>query len=115
MLKSFLEYVKGHSGYMSCTKCDIEGAYVGNRTCLPDLEDFNFKTDLSFRTKEPESHHIESSILENIPGIDMVTSFPLDYMHLVCLGVMKNLLKTCDYHIIFLSTNKEYCRSIPSI
>lgn len=83
---------------MSCTKCDIEGTYIGNRTCFPNLEGFNLRTDLSFRTKEQESHHIETTILENIPGLDMVTSFPLDYMHLVCLGVMKKLLNNLWLH-----------------
>ncbi|KAJ8915730.1 hypothetical protein NQ315_000665 [Exocentrus adspersus] len=90
--KSFLKCVKGHSGYMSCTKCDIEGIYVGNRICFPSLEGFHLRTDSSFRTKEQESHHMETTILENIPGLDMIKSFPLDYMHLVCLGVMKKLL-----------------------
>lgn len=37
-------------------------------------------------------HHTGDSILEKL-GIGMVTQIPLDYMHLVCLGVVKRLLQ----------------------
>lgn len=40
---------------------------------------------------QPEHHRI-SSILENT-GIGLVSQLPLDYMHLVCLGIMKRLLQ----------------------
>jgi hypothetical protein len=36
-------------------------------------------------------HHKGPSPLIDLP-LDMIHSFPLDYMHLVCLGVMKRLL-----------------------
>lgn len=32
------------------------------------------------------------SILTNIPGINIVNDFSLDYMHLVCLGVVKKMI-----------------------
>jgi len=28
----------------------------------------------------------------NIPNFDVIENFPLDYMHLVCLGVVKKIL-----------------------
>lgn len=38
------------------------------------------------------------SPLEKItPAIDMTTSFILDFMHLVCVGVMKKLLEMLMY------------------
>lgn len=37
-------------------------------------------------------YHNGVSILEDIPNLDMVTNFPLEYMHLICLGVVKKLL-----------------------
>ncbi|GAA6081499.1 uncharacterized protein LOC113076649 isoform X1 [Tachysurus ichikawai] len=49
------------------------------------------RTDESFRQATDEEHHIQHSPLTDI-GIDMVTCFPHDYMHLVCLGVMRRLL-----------------------
>ncbi|GAA6081364.1 uncharacterized protein LOC113076649 isoform X1 [Tachysurus ichikawai] len=49
------------------------------------------RTDESFRQATAEKHHIQQSPLTDI-GIGMVTCFPHDYMHLVCLGVMRRLL-----------------------
>lgn len=90
--KSFIKCTRGHSGYMSCTKCYSEGTFKENRICFPGTEGFRLRTDTLFRLKDQESHHTNTSILEEIPGLDMVHSFPLDYMHLVCLGVMKKLI-----------------------
>lgn len=90
--KAFITYTKGHSGYASCTKCMSEGEFISNRVCFPDIEGFTLRTDETFKSQIQESHHTGTSILENIPGINMVNDFPLDYMHLVCLGVVKKLL-----------------------
>ena len=48
------------------------------------------KTDESFEKWENAEHHIKESPLCGI--IKMVTKFPYDYMHLVCLGVTKRIL-----------------------
>jgi len=32
------------------------------------------------------------SLITEVPNIDIVNDFPLDYMHLVCLGVTKKLI-----------------------
>jgi len=40
-----------------------------------------------------ELHHVSTlSDLIHVPGIDMVNSFSMDYMHLVCLGVVRKLI-----------------------
>lgn len=40
-----------------------------------------------------EEHHIgEMSRLVKLPGLDLVQSSSLDYMHLVCLGAVKKLI-----------------------
>lgn len=49
------------------------------------------RTDQSFRTKIDEFYHKGVSPLEYLP-IDMTSSVVLEYMHNVCLGVMKRLL-----------------------
>lgn len=90
--KSYVKYVKGHTGYFSCTKCFIEGSYINNRICFPTFRDLKLRTDGDFRLKVQEEHHTGVSALENIPNFDMIISVPLDYMHLVCLGVVKKLL-----------------------
>lgn len=90
--KSFITYTKGHAAYMSCTKCCAIGEYFENRVCFPDTRKIELRTDLSFRSKLQEEHHLGTSLIEEIRNVDMINCFPLDYMHLVCLGVMKKLL-----------------------
>ena len=89
--KSFIKFVKGHSGYFSCTKCYTEGEY-SNRIYFPDIHNLRLRTDGEFRDKVQKDHHTGVSVIELIPKVDMIKSFPLDYMHLVCLGVTKKLL-----------------------
>lgn len=33
--KSFILKIKGHNGFSSCTRCEIEGEYKDNRLCFP--------------------------------------------------------------------------------
>lgn len=49
------------------------------------------RTDVSFNAFEDEDHHKDISPLVEL-NIGMVSQFPQDYMHLVCLGVLKRLL-----------------------
>ncbi|XP_076683127.1 uncharacterized protein LOC143376535 [Andrena cerasifolii] len=92
--KSLIKCIKGHTGYHSCTKCGIEGDFIDGRVCFPSLNNICLRTDSEFRSQVDDDHHIGISILQNIPGINMIESFPLYYMHLICLGVMKKLLLT---------------------
>ncbi|XP_076546679.1 uncharacterized protein LOC117610679 isoform X1 [Osmia lignaria lignaria] len=50
------------------------------------------RSDESFKLRKQEEHHKITSNIEDL-NIGMVTQFPLDYMHLVLLGVMKKLLQ----------------------
>lgn len=91
--RSFIKGIKGHNAYFGCERCDIEGDYFHNANKLSFVGFSRMKrTDESFRKRICEEHHIFRSVLEDIPQLDMIKSFPLDYMHLVCLGVMKKLL-----------------------
>ena len=93
--RSFLKCIQGHSGKQACERCNIMGRkrngflifYESKRGALPLL-----RTDASFRRNRDPIHHTGKSPLLKLCGIDMVKSFPLDYMHLVCLGVVKRLL-----------------------
>ena len=60
------------------------------RVVLVDIN-ANLRSDECFRKKNQLEHHSGTSILERL-RIDMVQSFPLDYTHLTCLGVMRKLL-----------------------
>ena len=48
---------------------------------------------MSFNLKLDEIHHHEGPHPFQGIKIGMVTQFPLDYMHLVCLGVVKKMLQ----------------------
>lgn len=90
--RSFLLNVKGHTGYYSCVKCIQKGEYFKNKVVFQSPEN-ELRTDESFRQKSHPEHHnnLLPIPLEKLK-IDIVESISLDYMHIVCLGVMKTLL-----------------------
>jgi len=49
------------------------------------------RTDASFRSKANDEHHVGDSPLTGL-SVDLVSQLPLDYMHLVCLGVVCRLI-----------------------
>ncbi|CAG9771466.1 unnamed protein product [Ceutorhynchus assimilis] len=125
--KSFILCVKGHTGYFSCTKCVQEGEYINGRVTFPDLSAV-LRTDDDFKNKTCEDYHRGNSPFDEL-SVGLVSQVPLDYMHLVCLGVMKRLiifwvkgnksvrlpelkLKTVDENLITLKSSipKEFCR-----
>lgn len=87
--RAFVKRIKGHASYTSCENCTVEGDYFysSKHVCL-NKENAPFRTDGSFRTREDEDHHVADSRIEELP-IDMVKSCPLDYLHLIWLGVVK--------------------------
>nr|CAH0112032.1 unnamed protein product [Daphnia galeata] len=87
--RAFIAYTKTHSGYFSCSKCTEEGDFEGRIVFLN--EKAPLRTDATFRSQQQDEHHTGRTILEQLP-IDMISTFPLDYMHLCCLGVMLKLL-----------------------
>ena len=91
--KSFVLYTKGHTGFSSCSKCTIVGKSVNRTTCFPynEVPD-TLRTDEDFLRQTDEDYHKGTSGLLKVPNIGLVSNVPLDYMHLICLGVMKKLL-----------------------
>ncbi|KAL2081036.1 hypothetical protein ACEWY4_022889 [Coilia grayii] len=88
--RAFVKNIKAHNAYHGCEKCTQEGTWIANRMTFPEI-DTPLRSDLSFSNQDDEHHHKGSSVLSRI-GIGMVSQFPLDYMHLVCLGVMRKLI-----------------------
>ena len=80
---AFVKNIKGHSGYNGCGKCAQEGKYIDNRVVFPET-DASLRTDESFRAQQDEEHHRGPTPLQRT-SLKMVTGFPLDYTHLVCL------------------------------
>ncbi len=87
--RSFIKKIKGHNGYFGCERCTQEGVYVKNHMTFPE-KTTTLRTDDQFSRQEDEDHHRGISPLARI---NMVTMFILDYMHLVCLGVTRKLVR----------------------
>lgn len=93
--RAFILRVKTHSGFHSCTRCFIDGDYQKNRVCFPySIRKSILRDHNSYINMVDEDYHTSESLslLTKLKDFDLVKSFPLDYMHLVCLGVMKKLL-----------------------
>lgn len=92
--KSYVLGVKGHAGFHSCTRCTHEGEYLKHRICFPYTENGNEQRNHEdYISMKNEEHHVTGiSCLALIPNIDIVSLFSMDYMHLVCLGVMRKLI-----------------------
>ena len=94
--RSFITGICGHTGRHACPKCETVGVYYvkpgkkKGRMTYPDTQAV-LRTHESFIRRESAEHHRMRSIIEDLE-IDMVRDMPLDYMHLVCLGVMRKLL-----------------------
>lgn len=87
--RAFVKQVKGHSGYYGCDKCTQKGIWKGKMT-FPETN-ANLRTDEEFGSMRQAEHHIGLCPLKDL-DLGLVTQFPLDYMHLVCLGVVKRII-----------------------
>ena len=92
--RQFIKCIKPHTGYDSCEKCTVRGVYVKGKGVRFLENDSELRTDYTFRAKMHASHHLptlESPLCEI--KIDMIKDFPLDYMHLVLLGIVRRFLR----------------------
>lgn len=87
--RAFVNCVKSFSGYHGCDRCEQRGKWEGKMT-YPKIR-ANLRTDTAFNSKRDEEHHTG-----DLPFTDtqlgMISQFPIDYMHQVCLGVTKRIL-----------------------
>lgn len=90
--KAYIKCIKPHNGYASCDRCTEYGSYVNNRVILKCINKSE-RTHDSFISQIDEEHHIGVTPLIQLP-INMIECFVIDYMHNVCLGVMRKLLNT---------------------
>jgi len=92
--KSFILNIKGHNGYSSCTKCTIRGDYINSKMCfLYEKRSSALRTDEDFvRQTDSDYHQEEPTILLSVPHLGLVSNIALDYMHLICLGIVKKII-----------------------
>ncbi|XP_072375756.1 uncharacterized protein [Diabrotica undecimpunctata] len=120
--RSFLKCIKSHNGYSSCEKCIEVGDYIDGRIVLKSVTSQK-RTDDSFLRQTDDDHHTGISPLVKL-SIGLVSKFPIDYMHTVCLGVVRKLLHTwtsgplkvrlCSSKVQKISeTLEHFCKSIP--
>lgn len=88
--KAYIKQIKSHGGYFACDKCTTKGTYVNHSMSYPDIH-CQIRTDGSFREQSQLQHHIGVSPLLKT-NIDMINAFPVDYMHVILLGVVRRLL-----------------------
>jgi hypothetical protein len=89
--EAFLLYVKSHNAYFGCSSCTQKGTYLEHHMTYPDLDSL-LRTNETFRNKTDEGYHKDDSPLIRL-SINIVETVVLDYMHNVCLGVVKRLIE----------------------
>ena len=82
-------YFVAHNGLYACERCVQEGIYADGYHCMtfPELNNFTLRTNASFRGRRNAKHHNGLSPFLRLKEFDMINGFPLDYMHLVLLGM----------------------------
>lgn len=112
--RAFVTHTKGHNGYYGCGKCVQEGDYANHRMRFLEIE-APLRSDDSFRNRLNEEHHLGQSIFEETE-VGMVSQFPVEYMHLVCLGVVKKFInlwiKGWRFDTTFLKFNHAKIKDI---
>lgn len=88
--RNLLKNVKSFNGYYGCDKCNQSGTWIGRVVYLET--DISKRTDEDFNNQTDAKHHTGTCSLTKL-DVGLVTQMPLDYMHLVCLGVVRKLLR----------------------
>ena len=88
---SFLKHTIGHTGYWSCERCLVKGSWSG-RVVFNGEEQHGLRTDNDFAQMLYQNHQKGLSPLLQLK-VRCVSMFPLDYMHLVCLGAVRRIIQ----------------------
>ncbi|XP_076766660.1 uncharacterized protein LOC143433258 [Xylocopa sonorina] len=124
--RAFILNHRGHTSYRPCSKCKISGIRQKGRYVFTGVH-HSLRNDEMYVRCLDEDHHKEGRSPLSLIAFGMVSQVPFEYMHLVCLGVMKKLLsawidgkyshssKLCGQDIQIISSRliklKKYCPS----
>lgn len=98
--RSFLKNIVYFNSLNGCENFSQEAIHIG-RTIWPYERHHPLRNDESFKQVYYDDHQRSQTILSQL-DLRLVTQIPLDYMHLICLGVMKRLLLVWIDHGSFI-------------
>lgn len=89
--RAFILNHRSHVSSKPCSKCKVSGVYIEGRIVFSGVHHV-LRTDEEYIRCLDEDHHKNGkSPLSSLP-MSMVSQVPFEYMHLVCLGVVKKLM-----------------------
>ena len=97
--RAAIKCIKGHSGYYSCERCSVKGYYIDGSVSLICDGTETARTDSEFSRNVYVGRDDENYVLHQTSRSPLATyvpcasSFVLDAMHLVFLGVVKRMLE----------------------
>jgi len=84
------KHVNYHQG---CDKCIVEGTYTKERRMTFNSTMSTKRSDADFELLLlPDEYRVQDSVLRNLQ-VGMVSKFPLDYMHLTLLGLVRRMAR----------------------
>ncbi|XP_011337558.2 uncharacterized protein LOC105279459 isoform X1 [Ooceraea biroi] len=90
--RSFSLNHKGHMSLKPCSRCKVSGKMCERRVVFLG-SNHPLRNDVEYERRIDASHHKQGAIpLSGLP-MGLVSQVPFDYMHLVCLGVVKRMLR----------------------
>lgn len=87
--KAYIKNCCPYNAYYGCDGCIQKGLWTG-RVIYPELESSD-RLDTDFASKTQPQYHNGETPLSKLQ-LGLVSQIPRDYMHLVCLGVVRKLI-----------------------
>lgn len=94
--RAFILNHRGHTSGHPCSKCKVSGIQYEGRYIFNGVGHCS-RTDEEYNRCVDQDHHKEDNSPLSLLPIGMVSQVPFEYMHLVCLGVMKKVLSAWVY------------------
>ena len=96
--RALLKRIVQHTGYCACERCTMKGISIKGRIVYDRIEESTLRSNDTFMSMEyaekdeiGKSHQLAPSPLRRL-NINMINDFNLDYMLMVCLGVVRRML-----------------------
>lgn len=88
--RCYIRNIRSFNSFYGCDKCLVRGDYINHRMTFCTLNT-ELRTDESFNLQENVNFHKGITPLVRLK-IGLISQFPADYMHSVCLGVVRKML-----------------------